>query len=91
MSFACIKEEPLSIGRSVYFKRVEYLWGSMSLCVQAVLMASDAGRVNRGEHVIALTSDTAILAQSAPTRYMLTEFAVREVLCKPAIYSSVAV
>jgi hypothetical protein len=61
--------------------------GSMSLCVQAVVMACDAGEVARSEHVIALTSDTAILAQAAPTRYMLTEFAVREILCKPAIYT----
>jgi hypothetical protein len=61
--------------------------GSMSLCVQSVVMACDAGEVARGEHVVALTSDTAILAQAAPTRYMLTEFAVREILCKPAIYS----
>jgi hypothetical protein len=61
--------------------------GSMSLCVQSVLIACDAGEVARGDHVIALTSDTAILAQAAPTRYMLTEFAVREILCKPAIYS----
>ena len=59
----------------------------MSLCVQAVVMACDAGEVARSEHVIALTSDTAILAQAAPTRYMLTEFAVREILCKPAIYT----
>jgi hypothetical protein len=61
--------------------------GSMSLCVQSVVMACDAGEVARGEHVVALTSDTAILAQAAPTRYMLTEFAVREILCKPVLYS----
>jgi hypothetical protein len=42
--------------------------------------------VEWGEHVIALTSDTAILAQAAPTRQMLRDLAVREILCKPAIY-----
>jgi hypothetical protein len=61
--------------------------GSMSLCVQAVMIACDAGEVEWGEHVIALTSDTAILAQAAPTRRMLTDLAVREVLCKPAVYN----
>lgn len=61
--------------------------GSMSLCVQAVLMACDAGVIDLAEHVIALTSDTAILAQAAPTNDMLNHFAVREILCKPAIYS----
>lgn len=60
--------------------------GSMSLCIQAVMIACDAGEVEWGEHVIALTSDTAVLAEAAPTRRMLTDLAVREILCKPAIY-----
>lgn len=59
--------------------------GSMSLCVQAIVLACDAGFVGLGQHVIALTSDTAILAQAAPTRRMLRELIVREILCKPAI------
>ncbi|MGE5113887.1 MAG: hypothetical protein ACM3JB_23735 [Acidobacteriaceae bacterium] len=61
--------------------------GSMSLCVQAIVMACDAGEVQPGDHVIALTSDTAILAQAAPTANMLKGLAIREVLCKPAIYT----
>jgi len=61
--------------------------GSMSLCIQAVMIACDAGVVGWGEHVIAMTSDTAILAQAAPTRRMLSDLAVREILCKPVIYS----
>lgn len=59
--------------------------GSMSLCVQAVALACDAGHVNIGEHVISLTSDTAILATAATTRMMLSKLIVREILCKPAI------
>jgi uncharacterized protein len=58
--------------------------GSMSLAVQAVLMASDAGAVRNGEHVIALTSDTSIMVRSAPTSHLLTEFIVRAVFCKAA-------
>lgn len=57
--------------------------GSMSLCVQAAIMACDAGEVELGEHVIALTSDTAILARTCPTEKLLTDFIVREILCKP--------
>jgi hypothetical protein len=57
--------------------------GSMSLCVQAALMACDAGEVELGEHVIALTSDTAILVRTCPTERLLTDFIVREILCKP--------
>jgi hypothetical protein len=61
--------------------------GGMSLCVQAVVLACDAGAVELGEHVIAMTSDTAILVQAATTRRMLRELVVREILCKPAILS----
>ena len=57
--------------------------GSMTLCVQATLMACDAGEVELGEHVIALTSDTSILVRSAPTERFLADFIVREILCKP--------
>jgi hypothetical protein len=59
--------------------------GSMALCVQAITMACDAGEVAIGEHVIAMTSDTAILAQASNTDRMLGELIVREVLCKAAV------
>lgn len=59
--------------------------GSMSLCVQAVLMACDAGAVLKGEHVISLTSDTSILVRSAPTADLLTDFIVREIFCKSVL------
>lgn len=57
--------------------------GSMSLCVQAAVMACDAGCLEIGEHVISMTSDTAIVARTAPTERLLTEFIVREIICKP--------
>lgn len=59
--------------------------GSMSLCVQAVLMASDAGYVDLGEHVIAMTSDTSILVRAAGTARFLTDLIVREIICKPVL------
>jgi uncharacterized protein len=59
--------------------------GSMSLCVQAVLMASDAGHASLGEHVIAMTSDTSILVRAAGTSKFLTDLIVREVICKPVL------
>jgi hypothetical protein len=57
----------------------------MSLCVQAALMACDAGEVEVGEHVIVLTSDTSILVRASGTRDLLTDFIVREILCKPVL------
>jgi hypothetical protein len=58
--------------------------GSMSLCIQAVLMACDAGAVEIGEHVIVMTSDTALLVRAAPTARLLTDLIVRQIICKPA-------
>jgi uncharacterized protein len=57
--------------------------GSMSLCVQAAVMASDAGCLENGEHVISMTSDTAIVVRTAPTERLLADLIVREILCKP--------
>jgi hypothetical protein len=57
--------------------------GGMSLCVQAALVASDAGYLELGEHAICLTSDTAIVVRTSPTEQLLTDFIVREILCKP--------
>jgi hypothetical protein len=75
--------EDLSLVRSA----LNIFGGSMSLCVQAVMVACDAGEVTNMEHVIALTSDTAVLVQASPTSNMLRSLAIREILCKPAIYS----
>ncbi len=63
--------------------------GSMSLCVQAVLMASDAGHVDFGEHVLAMTSDTSILVRAATTSRFLTDLIVREIICKPVLLTIV--
>jgi hypothetical protein len=39
------------------------------------------------EHVISLTSDTAILAQATCTHRMIGEMVIREILCKPVVMS----
>jgi hypothetical protein len=57
--------------------------GSMSLCVQAAIMACDAGLFQLGDHVISMTSDTAVIVRTAPTERLLTDFIIREILCKP--------
>lgn len=63
--------------------------GGMSLCVQSILLACDASEVEEKEHVISMTADTAILARAATTSHFLTDFIVREVLCKPAVLTVV--
>lgn len=75
----------LGQGLSLVADALNIFGGSMSLCVQAVTIACDNGDVKLGEHVVSLTSDTAILAQATSTGRMLKELIIREVLCKPAI------
>lgn len=58
--------------------------GSMSLCVQAVLMACDAGEISPGEHVVVLTSDTSLIVRAAPTSRFLSDLIIRQLICKPA-------
>lgn len=74
-------------GLSLLGSALEIFCGSMNLCVQAALVACDAGVVEPGEHVIVLTSDTSILVRACPTCHFLRNFVVREIFCKPAILS----
>jgi hypothetical protein len=65
--------------------------GSVSLAIQAVLQAVDAGEVNIGEHVIAVTGDTALLVTATSSRLFLQSdnlgLSVNEVICKPRIFT----
>jgi uncharacterized protein len=59
----------------------------LKVCVEVVLMASDAGLVARGEEVIVVTgtrrgADTAVVAL-ASTSHQLEELHITEILCKP--------
>jgi hypothetical protein len=78
-------ERGVGQGLSLLGSVLEVFSGSMSLCVQAALMACDAGVISPGEHVIALTSDTSVLIRACPTCKFLTDLIVREVFCKPVI------
>lgn len=59
----------------------------VKVCVEIVLMATDAGYLNRGEQVIAiagtgLKADTALVMQAASTQHY-QRLRVNEILCKP--------
>lgn len=65
------------------------LGGGFALCVQAVLVACDAGEVLVGERVIAASADTSIVAIASRTETFLSKtegLIVEELLCRPAIY-----
>ena len=59
--------------------------GSFTLCVQAVLHACDAGEVEAGELVVAMTGDCAAIVTGSTTAKFLTAggLSINEILCKP--------
>lgn len=62
------------------------LSGGLNLCVQAILMAVDGGHIEPNETVIAMSADTAIVAQSSLSTWLFhpTEgFQIHEIICKP--------
>ena len=66
------------------------LGGGLSLCVQAVLMACDAGAVARGDTVVAMSADTAIVAHACQSESFLSPHAgliVDHIVCRPRIYT----
>lgn len=82
---SAVQKTTVGQGLNILGETLNMFCGSMSLCVQSVALACDAGYIEAGDHVIALTSDTAILATAAVTRKMLSELVIREIICKPAI------
>jgi len=60
--------------------------GGMSLCVQAVIMATEQGWLEPGKDIIAMSGDTAIVATPARKSTLFSPFEgmeIREVICKP--------
>lgn len=60
--------------------------GGFALAVAAVLSACDAGYVNIGDQVVALTADTLSIMTASTTRKFLTKtqgLTINEILCKP--------
>lgn len=65
------------------------LGGGLPLAIQAIMMACDAGEVEPGELVVALTADTAITATACRTESFLSPvegLLVEEILCRPRRY-----
>jgi uncharacterized protein len=71
--------------RSLVHRALEFFGGGMALCINAVVIACDAGFVSPGEHVIAMSADTSILVKASPSSKMFAALAVREIICKSLI------
>lgn len=66
------------------------LGGGFALCVQAVLVACDAGFVDHGERVVALTADTSLITSACRTEAFLSPtegVLVEHIICRPMRYS----
>jgi hypothetical protein len=60
--------------------------GGLYMCVEGILMATDAGLVEPGEIVIAMTADTAIVANGVSSTWLFHPeegMAISEIICKP--------
>lgn len=71
-------------------RALDLFGGGLQLCIQAILVACDAGVVPAGERCIAMSADTAIVAHSENAFRFLNDrsrFAVEHVICKPVAYT----
>jgi hypothetical protein len=64
--------------------------GGISLCIQAVLMACDAGAVTLADRVVAMSADTAIVARACQSESFLsphTGLLIEHIVCRPRIFA----
>jgi len=65
------------------------LGGGFSLCIQAAMIACDAGAVAPGEFVAAMSADTALVIVATHTEAFLSSthgLLVQHVICRPSLY-----
>lgn len=88
MPFRAIGEVD-SISLRTLKRALDLFGGSLELCVQAVLMACDAGQLYEGERCIVMTSDTGLVVRAGNAfRFMRDQsaFSVEHIICKPLHY-----
>lgn len=65
------------------------LGGGFSLCIQAALMACDAGAVSEGERIAVMSADTALVVIASQSESFLTAsrgLLVEHIICRPSLY-----
>ena len=58
------------VNKSTILNTLSLISGGLSFCVQSVLMATDAGVLEKGKNVIAMSADTAVVANSANSQWL---------------------
>lgn len=73
------------IKKSTIVNTLSLISRGLSFCVQSVLMATDAGVVEKGKDVIAMSADTAVVANSANSQWLfhpVEGLEIKEIICK---------
>jgi len=73
------------VKKSTILNTLSLISGGLSFCVQSVLMATDSGLLEKGEDVIAMSADTALVANSANTQWLfhpVDGLEIKEIICK---------
>lgn len=71
--------------RNLVRRTLELFSGGTPLCIQAVLIACDAGLIQPGAHVITMSADTSLIVKASVSSKFFAMFAIREFICKPLI------
>lgn len=60
--------------------------GGLPLCVESIIMACESGYVRPGDQVVAMSSDTAIVATACRKPFLFAPFGmeIKEIICKPS-------
>lgn len=72
--------------KQIIYHTLSLISGGLNLCIQAVCMATDNGKVSPQEKVIAMSADTAIVATASNTYWLFHPtkgLEVNELICKP--------
>jgi hypothetical protein len=88
MPFRALGAEEADIFRGI-ISAFDVFGGSTKLCVQAALMACDAGLLDAGDRCITMTNDTAVVLRAGHSFNFLrntSTFAIEQFICKPQFY-----
>ncbi|MHB0977711.1 MAG: hypothetical protein ACYC1U_11085 [Candidatus Aquicultorales bacterium] len=61
--------------------------GGLPMCIEAILMACDAGAIEEGERIVAASADTSVVALAAHTESIFFDdvgLEISEIICKPS-------
>lgn len=78
-------QQPKRIEKNLVRRVLEFFSGGTELCVRAAVIACDAGLVEPGEHVVAMSADTSVILKAAPSAVVFSMLSIREIICKPLV------